>query len=154
MEFLPGNHSLEQTISVTNLTWLTPHGDSSSLPEVTSRVVCTWPAGFTFTNVTELYISALGFLSCGHNDSAAVSVISVQQTDISNCIFQNSTSGALYVDASNLTIMNNVFRNNSASCGGALGAWKNSMIIAGNTFYDNSAIIGNVHCRTEGFCNL
>ena len=57
MEFLPGNHTLNQTTSVTNLTWLTLLGDSSSLPEVTSRIVCTWPAGFVFTGITELYIS-------------------------------------------------------------------------------------------------
>ena len=146
MEFLPGNHSLEQTVSVTNLTWLTLHGDSSSLPEVTSRIICTWPAGFIFKNVTELHISALGFLSCGHNDSAAVSMISVEQSDISNCIFQDSinnkeergifcilpfnfqnnsqnASGALYIDSSNLTLTGNVFRNNCALCRGAIGVY-------------------------------
>ena len=150
---------------MTNLTWLTLHGDSASLPEVTSRVVCTWPAGFIFKNVTELHISALGFLSCGHNDSAAVSVISVRQSDISNCIFQDSinnkqdggalcynsftvkkihsnitaTGGALYIDTSHLTLKGSYFQNNSAVCGGALGVWKSILIITGNTFHDNSA---------------
>ena len=172
MEFLPGNHSLKQTISVTNMTWLTLHGDSSSLPEVTSRVVCMWPAGFIFTNISELHISALGFLSCGHNDSAAVTMISVQQSDISDCIFQNNTNkkkergaicyynspfnfqnnsqnathdgGALYIDTSNLTLTGNVFQNNSAICGGALGVWKSNLITTGNTFQNNLANLGNI----------
>ena len=56
IEFLSGIHTLEQTIFVTNLTRLTLHGDSSSLPVVTSRIECTWPAGFVFTDITELYI--------------------------------------------------------------------------------------------------
>ena len=69
MEFLPGNHTLERTISVTNLTWLTLHGDSSSLPEITSRIECTWPAGFVFTDIRELHISALAY-SYDHNGGA------------------------------------------------------------------------------------
>ena len=105
MEFLPGNHTLEQTISVTNLTWLTLHGDSSSLPEVTSRIECTWPAGFVFTNISELYISALAYTSCGHHNSAAVLIMSVQQSNISYCSFHNSVNadnhehngGVLYI---------------------------------------------------------
>ena len=63
MEFLPGNYTLEQTISISNLRWVTLHGDSSSLPEITTRIVCTWPAGFVFTDITELYISSLAFIS-------------------------------------------------------------------------------------------
>ena len=69
MEFLPGNHTLEQTIAVSNLTWLTLHGDSSSLPEMTSSIICTWQAGFVFSDITELYVTALAFISCGHNNS-------------------------------------------------------------------------------------
>ena len=183
MEFLSGNHSLEQTISVTNLTWLTLNGDSSSLPEVTSRIICTWPAGFIFTNVTELHISALGFLSCGHNDSAAVSMISVQQSDISNCIFQNSTNkngekhtycygtpfnpnaigkgGALYIDTSNLILIGNTFQNNSAVTdnrycmwGGALYVWLSYITLTENSFQSNSASIGGAVIVLNGTLKL
>ena len=90
MEFLPGNHTLEQTISVTNVTWLTLHGDSSFLPEVTSRIECTWPAGFVFTNITELYISAMAFISCGHHNSAAILIISIQHSNISKAFHKNA----------------------------------------------------------------
>ena len=149
MEFLPGNHSLEQTISVTNLTWLTLHGNSSSLPEVTSRIICTWPAGFIFKNITELHISALGFLSCGHNDSAAVSMIFVQQSDISNCIFQNSLNnkeeekGALcYPSPYNDDFRNNTRDQNATDEGGALYIDTSNLALTENFFWNNFAICG------------
>ena len=90
MEFLPGNHALGQTISVTNLTWLTLFGDSSVLPELASSIVCTQPAGFVFTVIAELHITALAFISCGYNNSAAVSMTSIQQCDILNCTRMSS----------------------------------------------------------------
>ena len=152
MEFLPGNHTLEQTISVTNLKWLTLHGDSSSLPEVTSRIECTWPAGFVFTNITEQHISVLAFISCGHHNSAAVIITSVWQSDISDCIFQNSSNtctsyfepdmqgGALFVEHSTLTLTGNTFQNNSAGHdGGALYVVDGTFNFTGNTFQKNSA---------------
>ena len=151
MEFLPGNHTLEQTISVANLTWLTLRGDSSSLPEVTSRIECTWPAGFVFTNIAELHISVLAFISCGHHNSAAVTITSVWQSDISDCIFQNSSSntkyyqlntqlgGALFVKDSALTLTGNTFQSNFADFGGALCVVGGSFNFTGNTFQNNSA---------------
>ena len=150
MEFLPGNHTLEQTISVTNLTWVTLHGDSSSLPEVTSRIECTWPAGFVFTNIAELHISVLAFISCGHHNSAAVTITSVWQSDISDCTFQNSSNtkyyhpdtqlgGALFLKASTLTLTANTFQSNSADFGGALYVEDGTLNFTGNTFQSNSA---------------
>ena len=90
---------------MTNLQQLALHGDSSSLPEVTSRIECTWPAGFVFTDITELYISAMAYTSCGHRASAAVHTVSVQQCNISSCSFHNSVKkhiegGALYIQNS------------------------------------------------------
>ena len=130
-------------------------------------IICTWPAGIFFTNVTELHISALGFISCGHYNRAAVNMVSVQKSGILNCIFHNcystnkqaggaicylSTSsvndnyfyasgGAVYMDTSNdLTLTGNYFQNNSAACGGALGVWKSTLIITENVFRNNRAI--------------
>ena len=163
MKFLPGNHTLNQTISVTNLTWLSLLGDSSSLPEVTSRIVCTWPAGFVFTGITELYISSLAFISCGHNDSAAVNIISIQQSNISNCSFHSNvnadsycygsgynydrisdydvhTGGALYIQSSNVILAVNKFQYNSAGKGGAVYMDKSNSIITGTIFEYNSVV--------------
>ena len=155
MKFLPGNHTLKQTISVTNLTSLTLHGDSSSLPEVTSRIVCTWPAGFVFTGITELHISALAFISCGHNYSAAVRIMSVQQSNISNCSFYNNGyvdmydsrsrfayqgGGALYMWDSNVILIRNIFQNNSAMFGGVVYIVGGTLTLTDNIFQNNSAM--------------
>ena len=155
MKFLPGNHTLKQTISVTNLAWFTLQGDSSSLPEVTSRIVCTWPAGFVFTDITELHISALAFISCGHSDSAAVRTMSVQQSNISNCSFYNNGNvdmydyrsgfyyqggGALYMRDSNVILTGSVFQNNSDTArGGVLHAENSILTVTNNTYQNNFA---------------
>ena len=150
LEFLPGNHTLEQTISVKKLAQLVFHGDSSSLPEITSRIVCTWPAGFVFTDITELHISALAFISCGHGDGAAVKIISVTQSSISNCIFHSNMNanvgGALYIQESDVILALNKFQHNYALSGGALGVFYSSSIITDNTFGYNSALFGGALC--------
>ena len=179
MEFLPGNHTLEQTISLTNLTWLTLHGDSSSLPEITARIACTWPARFVFTNITELHISAMAFVSCGHHNSAVVSIMLVQQSDISDCTFKNSSNTindyeslqpdmrgvVLFVEHSTLTLTGNTFQNNSADIRGAqvnehniilrtfgvLFAWSSALNLTENTFQNNSVHFqGGAHSEQGG----
>ena len=169
--FLPGDHTLNVTISMATVSNYTaqlnrismkyfyyPHpsltllGSPSSLPEVTSRIVCSWPAGFVFSGITELHISSLAFISCGHNDSAAVKILSVQNMNISNCTFQNNTNslnllndndkqgGAIYVYNSTLTLKGNTFQNNFAQVGGALYSYtNNTLTLSENTFQNNSA---------------
>ena len=171
--FLPGEHTLNFTISVGTLpddsqpdyyyysyysSWddsqpdqyyppssLTLLGSPSSLPEITSRIVCTWPAGFIFSAITELNITALAFISCGHNDSAAINIWSVWNISITNCTFQNNTNqyrsgGAIYVHSCNLTLAENKFRHNYAHVGGAIQIDVNTIVaISRNTFQNNSA---------------
>ena len=169
--FLPGDHTLNRTISigiVSNFKSITPThqpdyyyphpsltllGNSSSLPEVTSRIVCTWPAGFVFSGITELHISALAFISCGHDDRAAVNLVSVQTISISNCTFRNNTSGlpwqqntkgesggAICVRNCTLILTGNTFLGNSADNGGALNVYTNNILtISENIFQNNSA---------------
>ena len=151
MEFLPGNHTLEQTISVTNLTWLTLYGDSSSLPEITSRIVCTWPAGFFFTDITELYINALAYTSCGHHNSAAVHILSIKHSNISFCSFHNSVNedsygGALYIQNSYVILTVNKFQHNTTEVGGALTVESSTLNLTRNTFRNNSAQYGGAIC--------
>ena len=153
MEFLPGNYTLNQTISVTNLTSLTLLGDSSSLLEITSTIVCTWPAGFVFTGITELHVNSLAFISCGHSDSAAVNIISVHQSNISNCSFYNSTNtnqsdkndgGALHIQNSDVLLTGNIFQNNTADVGGVIFVRDSNLTVTDNTFKKNSADLGGV----------
>ena len=162
MEFLPGNHTLGQTISVTNLAWLTLQGDSSSLPEVTSRIKCTWPAGFVFTDITELYISALAFISCGHHNSAAVYIISVQQSNISYCSFYNNVNadryehsgGALYILNSYVFLTVSEFQHNAAKVGGALTVESSTLNLTKNIFHNNSAQYGGVVCLQTSYSSI
>ena len=162
MEFLPGNHTLEQTISVMNLTWLTLHGDSSSLPEVTSRIECTWPAGFVFTNITELYISALVYTSCGHHNSAAIHIMSIQHSNISYCSFHNSVNanslkhkgGVLQIQNSYVTLTGNEFQHNTAKVGGALTLEYSTLNLTRNTFHCNSADYGGAVYVLNSALNL
>ena len=163
MEFLPGNHTLGQTITMTILQKLTLQGDPSSLPEVSSRIVCTWPAGFVFTKIGELHISAMAFISCGHPYSAAIHMRSVQQCEISDCTFQSCISdynivlqvGAPYIEDSTLTP--NTFYNYSPPekfSGGALDVAYSTLTVTGCTFYNNSAITGGALCVEGGTLNL
>ena len=173
IEFLPGNHTLEKTISMQKLTQLTLHGDSSFLPEDASRIVCTWPAGFVFTDITELHITALAFTSCGHRYSAAVIIKSVQQSNISSCSFHNSRNeneydhdgyehdycfgngGALCVETSTLNLTRNTFLKNSALTGGALYVKDSSnLILSMNTFQNNSAQHGGALNVVQSRLNL
>ncbi len=211
--FLSGDHTLHHTISfglnVDLSDWrssthhhnpnhsLTLLGDPSSPPEATSRIVCTWSAGFSFSGITELHITALAFSSCGHGP--AVSIWSVLNASIVNstfqnnfswqwqdgrhsdeegvistlnstltitgctiqnnggyhrrallvessiltltrCMIQNNDGGALFAMDSILTLIENIFQNNTADCGGALYIHKNNILIfAYNTFQNNSA---------------
>ena len=148
--FLPGNHTLEQTISVTNLMSLSLHGNSSHR-EVASRIICTWPAGFVFTGIAELHLSELAFISCGQSDGAAVNIRSVEQTDISGCIFQNnvnynhsdpkneSVGGAIYAQNSSLTLTGNTYQNNTAVNGGALYVLNSTLSLTDNVLQNNFA---------------
>ena len=102
--FLPGDHTLNHTISFgltdTLSNWrntthhhypyhsLTLLGSPAPLPEATSRIVCTRSAGFAFSGITELHITGLAFILCGHGP--AVNIWSVLNSSIVNCTFQNN----------------------------------------------------------------
>ena len=148
MEFLPGNHTLEQTMSLTNLSGLTLHGDSSSLPEITSRILCTsGSVGFVVRDITGLHIAALTFISSVPNRNGLVNAVSVQQSSITNCTFHNIDSGSIFgigevlaVISSTIAITVNTFQNNSV--GGALYVYNSIVTLTENTFENNSALEG------------
>ncbi len=166
LEFLPGDHTLNFTISLGTLSnsWdnsqpgdyypsssLTLLGSPAFLPEITSRIVCTWPAGFLFSGITEVHVTALTFFSCGHNDSAALKILAVGKTNITKSTFLNNKNsrsgsseegfgGAIYVHSSNITFAENIFQHNIADNGGAIEISSNNEVtFSRNTFYNNSA---------------
>ena len=154
--FLPGDHKLNHSISIEAVEgYTTLFGMSFSPPEITSKVICTRPAGFIFTDISKLYINALAFISCGSIYGPAVSIDLVQWSNISNCIFQGNVNtspwpgsnsrygGALSVQSSTVTLTWNTFTNNFATFGGALLVEKHSTIMfSENVFENNSASFG------------
>ena len=132
---------------------LTLLGSPSSIPEVTSRIICTWPAGFVFSGITKLYISSLAFISCGHNDGAAVKMRLLGNCSIVNCSFENNVNwlrenrssgegGVLHTDNSILSLTGTTFYNNYAYLGGALSAANSILTLTKNTFQNNTAGFG------------
>ena len=147
--FLPGNHTLENFVSVTDVSNLTLLGDSSSLPQVTSRIICSQPASIVLYQVSELYISGLAFVSCGRDSltGAAVIVSMAVESEISNCIFQNNINtnvrgrggGAIAVVDSNLSLLENTFESNYAISGGGVHIEGSIVSLVRNTFINNDA---------------
>ena len=65
MVFLQGDHALQADISIMNVTDFMFLGDSTTLPQITSRIVCTEPASVIFDKVSNLQIKCVSFISCG-----------------------------------------------------------------------------------------
>ena len=141
--FLPGNYSLETSIIFTSLNSLTLAGDSSSLPQVSTSIVCSQQANIVFTSISELFIADIALGSCGSSFAASVQLDQVFLADISNCIIQGGQTGALSVFNSNVHLSNNTFENNYAiySPGGALAIESSHVNISGNLFANNVATI-------------
>ena len=107
----------------------------------------------------------MAFISCGHHNSAAVSMTLVQQSDISDCTFQTNSNtnsdyelstqgGALFVEDSILTLTGNTFQNNSADFGGVLYVVKSTINLTGNTFQNNLAEFGGALYVANSILNL
>ena len=163
--FLPGDHTLNHTISFGLTAGLsdrrnTSHhhypyhsltllGDPSSPPELTSRIVCIQSAGFAFSDITELHITALAFISCGHGP--AVSIWSVLNSSIINCTFQNNFSwqwqddehsdedGVISTLNSTLNITGCTIRNNGGYNRGILVVESSILTLTENIFQNNTA---------------
>lgn len=145
--FLPGTHTIDSSIEIGNLTSLTLLGDSSS--QVTSRILCSQRASINFQYVEKLFISTLGIVSCGSEESdyygAAMVVEVVQNLTITNCLFQNSEhqggfnayGGALALIFSTVTVSQTIFEHNSASYGGAVYVRNSIVNFVGNSFVSN-----------------
>lgn len=128
--FLPGEHILDNSVSIGDVSNLTLVGDSSSFPLVTSQIICSQPASVLLYQISELRIDGLVFSSCGDSlTGAAVTVSLVSESQISNCVFQYNTNmdnvgqggGAIFAINSNLTLLENSFENNFASVGRSFG---------------------------------
>ena len=160
--FLPGNHSLDRDIAVTNVTRFVMLGDSTSSLESASRVVCKGPHLLTFINISQLHIFFLQITSCGSGTVPALSVVSVSQVQILGSVFQDNGKASLLVIGSMLNcsgttfssglgtglvlseayveLYNGVFSNNS---GGGINSTNSTLTLVGNnTFMNNTSEFG------------
>ena len=153
MMFLPGDHVLDRNITVSNVTSLTMHGESSS--GNIAKVVCTGSFHLIFINMVDLKIDSLAFTSF---TSYGLHLYSTQYTELVDCSFHDNDGTALVVESTNITLAgNSEFKRNHGLCGdslprGAIYAVGSNLTFTGNaTFLDNSAgIVGGFLCTDRG----
>ena len=160
MVFLPGDHALNMSITVSNVTRLTMCGEFSSGNRVT--VVCSGSVGLSFTSMVEFKIDSLAFTSCSRLLRYAITVPdfplapfyavldlqSTQHTELVNCSFHGNNGTALVVNNTDITLAGNTEFTHNRACGiivlgGAIVASNSNLTFTGNTtFLDNSATSG------------
>ena len=156
--FLSGNHSLNLTMSVSNITNLTMLSVSSTLPQI----MCHQGEYFSFFNISQVLIRTLRFIGCG-DGKATISNITIDKS-----IFQgrNGTRTALTMKNTIATIINSSFisytvgsyrdsieilKNQTlfANVGGAIVATGSNITMKNSAFIENSADIGGaIFCET------
>ena len=160
LTFLPGNHTLDINLIITNINQLEIHG--AVLP---TRVVCDSRVGFTFSNISKLSIDGLAFVACARSSlfqfSSTTSIYtyyglhfqSVPMAEIIGCTFQDSYGTALGVVDSHVVLRDNNFLNNCWLClngtcrywdprcyGGGVFIQRSNLTITGSSsFFLNSA---------------
>ena len=163
LQFLPGNHTLDINVAITNIHKLEIHG--ALLP---TKVVCDFHVGFTFSNIHRVSIDGLAFVACARSHVVQFSypektyyglhLQSVQMVEITDCTFQDSHGSALGVVNSHVVLRDNNFLNNCLLCsngrchryhrgprcyGGGVFARRSNLSITGSSsFSGNSAYHG------------
>ena len=161
LQFLPGNHTLNINLIITNINQFKIHG--AVLP---TRVVCDSRVGFTFSNISKLSIDGLAFVDCAtrrdiyihhtHITYYGLHLQSVQTAEIIDCTFQDSYGSALGVVDSCVVLRDNNFINNCLLCsnercsywrprcyGGGVFVQRSNLSITGSSsFSGNSASYG------------
>ena len=153
MVFLPGTHTLDNDFVVADVASFRLLGDPTSLPEVTTRVVCSGPVGFSFDRVLWLEISGLAITGCGTFNHGAIRASAVWQFKLENSSLNNNIgASALFVLKSNVSIVHTDFVNNSAiDYGGGVEAERSVVSIEHCSFINNSA--GYYGGAVGGFIN-
>ena len=175
LQFLPGNHTLQQSFRLVNISNVTfeaafNHSVTNIIckDDVTihcDRVIHLQIVGLSFTISQRGNISALKF---SHSKSVFLSDTVFQgsgdvtgrairfqysEATISRCVFKhltvtNLTGGAIFSNGTDLTIHGSSFINNVANWGGAIDAYKSSLLLNTTIYHGNSAKIngGAIGC--------
>ena len=164
--FLPGTHYLDTDFRVSNISSLVLLGDNSSLPELSSSVLCSNTAAMVaITGVSQLLMSNLEVAYCRSVlsismemvDSATLSSFHLLNSKTLNIYkstalledtnFTNNTGtgcgGSVRIEYSNVTLngTSSFTHSNTSESGGGMCVIESSLIAHGNvTFYGNSVI--------------
>ena len=145
--FLPGTHTLDSDINIATHANFTITGNTTSLPQIVSTIVCSDMHWITFSGVILLKINAIEFQACGTNIGfGTVLLFSVEYSEFKNVSFQHNIDSAIFVLSSTLYIADSHFRNNSAvSDGGAIRIIHSTVMFSGtNYFTDNNSSGGAI----------
>ena len=134
MVFLPGDHQLYNDMGITNITSFTMVGGSTTLPDITSNIVCTGPSSFIFQNISYLKIHALELNDCGSATLAAMQVSAIQ-FELSNSAFYNIRNTSLEATGSDLTITETRLHGSS---GAGLWLWGCTAEFLGSNVFSNN----------------
>ena len=152
MVFLPGDHVLNMSITVANVTSLTIHGESSS--DNVATVVCNGSAGFSFMNMVDFNIYFLAFTSYNMSwsypaSNSALLLQSTRNAKLVNCSFHDNIGTALAVNNTNATLRDSEFTHNKCACeslgdrsyckmGCGITALNSTLSFIGNTTFLNN----------------
>ena len=127
MVFLPGEHILQENITLRNISRLTFMGSSS--PAHMSRIIC-----IDSTFALSLEINTRQFLSCKIQLDATS--VAFQNSRIENATSNNG--GAIYAHNSIIIFRDSGFLNNTADHGGALYANSSTIHFEGETSFEGN----------------
>ena len=113
MVFLTGDHVLDRTITIVNVTSLTMRGESFS--DNITTIVRNGSVGFSFTNMVDVNIHSLAFTSYNMSWSYGshpasyfkLCLHSTQYVTLFNCSFHDNLGTALTVNNTNVTLAEN-----------------------------------------------
>ena len=162
LQFLPGNHALSVSLTITSIHQMKILGNSSAM--IPTRVECSSTVGLFFRDISNLKIEGLAFVSCARSSATDIRFLyglhlqSVQTAEIIDCTFQDSYGSALGVVDSHVVLRgNNSFLNNCRMCsnrrcsslslghckGGGVFAERSNLSFTGSSsFLSNSAYKG------------
>ncbi len=148
--FLPGEHTLNTSIVFQRFESLTFLGSLTSLPNITSMIVCNNTSAFILSNISKVMMKALSFESCGSNlDSTtvlkvvpALTVHFIPNLYLTTCHMKHNHL-PLFLNKSRMYLHDSKFKNNRGWFGGAITAASSTVVFLGdNVFQGNYAVTG------------
>ena len=153
--FLDGRHELDTNFTMTDLVNVSLRADSNA----SVSIDCGGQTRFLFNNVSGLVIENIAFISCGISSVTeplpGISLHNLDQAELVNITITNSSSGALYIQGSNVTIMNILIHKNRVNVNGTFSGMmvENSVLVfhGANTISQNYP---SSHVDIETTCRL